>query len=192
MNQNYIVNENQLQKILEQIVPAKTNVKKIKEQEEPNLTPDFYKNVYNPEDKSITGAYTIYDETDKMVEVLNIQELKSDKGLYMDGAEPYNIKINKVKLPKSQIEIIGPVEGKDNFVYIKIPYWLFKKQTNELTTKKLNGLKKINFTPYQYKDNEFLSMLNDSKIIDHLTTSNPDSTTKSWVNSVGRRYNPEE
>lgn len=163
-----------------------------KSNEDTTITPDFYKNVYNPEDKSIVGAYTIYDETDKMVEVLNIQELKSDKGIYMDGAEPYNIKINKVKLPKSQIEILGPVEGKDNFVYIKIPYWLFKKQPNELTTKRLNMLKRINFTPYQYKDNDFLLMLNDSKIINHLVSSNPDSTTKSWVNSVGRRYKPQE
>jgi hypothetical protein len=173
------------------------NDENINEQEEDMsdesvITPDFFKNVYNSEDKSIIGAYTIYDETDKMVEVLNIQELKSDKGIYMDGSEPYNVKINKIKLPKSQIEILGPVEGKDNFVYIKIPYWLFKKQSNELTTKRLIGLKKINFTPYQYKDNKFLSMLNDSKIIDHLTTLNPDSTTKSWVKSVGSRYRPEE
>ena len=174
------------------------NIEGLNEQEEepkedtPNLTPDFYKNVYNPEDKSIIGAYTIYDETDKMVELLNVKETLTGKGFYMDGADPYNIKIHKVKLPKSQIEILGPVEGKEGFQYIKIPYWLFKKQSDDLTVKRYPRLKRITFNYFQYRDNEFLKSMSDPKIIDHLVSSNPDGgTTKTWTHSVSRRYEPE-
>lgn len=160
--------------------------------DETSITPDFFKNVYNPDDKSIVGAYTIYDETDKMVELLNITERLTQKGIYMDGAEPYNIKIHKVKLPKSQIEILGPVEGKEGFQYIKIPYWLFKKQSDDLSVKRYPKLKRITFNPFQYKDNEFLKSMSDPKIIEHLVSSNPDDgTTKTWTHSVSRRYNPE-
>jgi hypothetical protein len=174
------------------------NIEGLNEQEEepkedtPNLTPDFYKNVYNPEDKSIIGAYTIYDETDKMVELLNVKETLTGKGFYMDGADPYNIKIHKVKLPKSQIEILGPVEGKEGFQYIKIPYWLFKKQSDDLTVKRYPRLKRITFNYFQYRDNEFLKSMSDPKIIEHLVSSNPDDgTTKTWTHSVSRRYEPE-
>ena len=164
-----------------------------KSNEDTTITPDFYKNVYNPEDKSIVGAYTIYDETDKMVELLNVKEILTNKGFYMDGADPYNIKIHKVKLPKSQIEILGPVEGKEGFQYIKIPYWLFKKQSDDLTVKRYPKLKRITFNQFQYKDNNFLKSMSDPKIIDHLVASNPDDgTTKTWTHSVSRRYKPEE
>jgi hypothetical protein len=204
--------ENELRKwindkfLLDPSLPPKTNdstdidIKGINEQEEeeepkqetPELTPDFYKNVFNPEDKSIIGAYTIYDETDKMVELLNVKEILTGKGIYMDGADPYNIKIHKVKLPKSQIEILGPVDGKEGFQYIKIPYWLFKKQSDDLTVKRYPRLKRITFNYFQYRDNEFLKSMSDPKIIDHLVSSNPDGgTTKTWTHSVSRRYEPE-
>ena len=164
-----------------------------KSNEDTTITPDFYKNVYNPEDKSIVGAYTIYDETDKMIELLNVKETLTGKGFYMDGADPYNIKIHKVKLPKSQIEILGPVEGKEGFQYIKIPYWLFKKQSDDLTVKRYPKLKRITFNQFQYKDNNFLKSMSDPKIINHLVASNPDDgTTKTWTHSVSRRYKPEE
>ena len=203
--------ENELRKwvndkfLLDPPLPPKTDdstdidIEGLNEQEEeepkeetPELTPDFYKNVYNPDDKSIIGAYTIYDETDKMVELLNVKEILTGKGIYMDGADPYNIKIHKVKLPKSQIEILGPVEGREGFQYIKIPYWLFKKQSDDLTVKRYPRLKRITFNYFQYRDNEFLKSMSDPKIIDHLVSSNPDGgTTKTWTHSVSRRYNPE-
>jgi hypothetical protein len=176
-----------------------SNDEEIREQEEESIdepkeiTPDFYKNVYNPDDKSIIGAYTIYDETDKMIELLNVKEILTGKGIYMDGADPYNIKIHKVKLPKSQVEILGPVEGKEGFQYFKIPYWLFKKQSDDLSVKRYPRLKRITFSYNQYRDNEFFKSMSDPKIIDNLVSSNPDGgTTKTWTHSISRRYKPEE
>lgn len=201
--------ENELRKwvndkfLLNPPLPPKTDdsteidIEGLNEQEEepkedtPNLTPDFYKTVFNPEDKSLIGAYMITGETDKMVDILNIKEFKSDKGIYMDGAEPYTIKIYRTKLPKSQIEILGPVEGKEGFEFIKMPYWLFKKMPTELGVKRLTNNRKINFTYEQYRSNEFLKDLNDADVQKQISVLNTDDITPVWVKSVSRRYNPE-
>lgn len=201
--------ENELRKwvndkfLLNPPLPPKTDasseidIEGLNEQEEepkedtPNLTPDFYKTVFNPEDKSLIGAYMITGETDKMVDILNIKEFKSDKGVYMDGAEPYTIKIYRTKLPKSQIEILGPVEGKEGFEFIKMPYWLFKKMPTELGVKRLTNNRKINFTYEQYRSNEFLKDLNDADVQKQISVLNTDDITPVWVKSVSRRYNPE-
>jgi hypothetical protein len=198
--------ENELRKwvndkfLLNPSLPPKTddsteiNPEGINEQDEEinNLTPDFYKTIYNSEDKSIIGAYMITGETDKMVDILNIQEFKSDKGVFMDNAEPYLIQIRKAKLPKSQIEMLGPVEGKEGFEYIKIPYWLFKKVSNDLSIKRLTNKRRISFSNQQYRDNEFLKQLNDPDVVSQMITLNPDDMTGVWVKSVSRRYKSDD
>ena len=202
--------ENELRKwvndkfILDPALPPKTDhstdidIEGLNEQEEeepkeetPELTPDFYKTVFNPEDKSLIGAYMITGETDKMVDVLNIKEYKSDKGIYMDGADPYTIQIHRTKLPKSQIEIIGPVEGKEGFEFIKMPYWLYKKMPTELGVKRLTNKRKINFTYEQYRSNDFFKDLNDPNVQKQISVLNTDDITPVWVKSMARRYNPE-
>ena len=202
--------ENELRKwvndkfLLDPALPPKTDnstdidIEGLNEQEEeepkeetPELTPDFYKTVFNPEDKSLIGAYMITGETDKMVDVLNIKEYKSDKGIYMDGADPYTIQIHRTKLPKSQIEILSPVEGKEGFEFIKMPYWLYKKMPTELGVKRLTNKRKINFTYEQYRSNEFLKDLNDPNVQKQISVLNTDDITPVWVKSMSRRYNPE-
>jgi hypothetical protein len=184
-------------------LPQKTDdstnidVEGINEQEEeskeetPELLPDFYKTVFNPEDKSLIGAYMITGETDKMVDILNIKEYKSDKGIYMDGADPYTIQIHRTKLPKSQIEILSPVEGKEGFEFIKMPYWLYKKMPAELGVKRLTNKRKINFTYDQYRNNDFIKDLNDPNVQKQISVLNTDDITPVWVKSMARRYNPE-
>jgi hypothetical protein len=182
MNKNYIVSESQLQRIIEDVEST---------EETPELTPDFYKTVFNPEDKSLIGAYMITGETDKMVDILNIKEYKSDKGIYMDGADPYTIQIHRTKLPKSQIEILSPVEGKEGFEFIKMPYWLYKKMPSELGVKRLTNKRKINFTYDQYRNNDFIKDLNDPNVQKQISVLNTDDITPVWVKSMARRYNPE-
>ena len=133
----------------------------------------------------------ITGETDKMVDVLNIKEYKSDKGIYMDGADPYTIQIHRTKLPKSQIEILGPVEGKEGFEFIKMPYWLYKKMPTELGVKRLTNKRKINFTYEQYRSNDFFKDLNDPNVQKQISVLNTDDITPVWVKSMARRYNPE-
>lgn len=202
--------ENELRKwindkfLLNPPLPPKTdsstdiNPEGINEQEETpteesnELSPDFYKTVFNPEDKSLIGAYMITGETDKMIEILNIKEFKSDKGLYMDGADPYTIQIYRTKLPKSQIEILGPVEGKEGFEFIKMPYWLYKKMQTELGVKRLTNKRKINFTHEQYRNNDFFKDLNDPNVQKQISVLNTDDITPTWVKSLARKYNPEK
>jgi hypothetical protein len=155
-----------------------------------DLSPDFYKSVFNPEDKSLIGAYMITGETDKMVDILNIKEYKSDKGIYMDGADPYTIQIHRTKLPKSQIEILGPVEGKEGFEFIKMPYWLFKKMPTELGVKRLTNKRKINFTNDQYR-NDFFKELTDPNVQKQISVLNKDEITPIWVKQFSKRYVPE-
>lgn len=202
--------ENELRKwindkfLLNPPLPPKTdsstdiNPEGINEQEETpteesnELSPDFYKTVFNPEDKSLIGAYMITGETDKMIEILNIKEFKSDKGMYMDGADPYTIQIYRTKLPKSQIEILGPVEGKEGFEFIKMPYWLYKKMQTELGVKRLTNKRKINFTHEQYRNNDFFKDLNDPNVQKQISVLNTDDITPTWVKSLARKYNPEK
>ncbi len=202
--------ENELRKwindkfLLDPSLPPKTDnstdidIEGLNEQEEeepkeetPELTPDFYKTVFNPEDKSLIGAYMITGETDKMVDILNIKEYKSDKGIYMDGADPYTIQIHRTKLPKSQIEMLGPVEDKEGFEFIKMPYWLYKKMPTELGVKRLTNKRKINFTYDQYRSNDFFKDLNDPNVQKQISVLNTDDITPVWVKSMSRRYNPE-
>ena len=201
--------ENELRKwvndkfLLDPALPVKTDnstdiePEGINEQEEESidkpkdLTPDFYKTVFNPEDKSLIGAYMITGESDKMVDILNIKEFKSDKGVYMDNSDPYTIQIYRTKLPKSQIERLGPVEGKEGFEFIKIPYWLYKKMPTELGVKRLTNKRKINFTYDQYRSNDFFKDLNDPNVQKQISVLNTDDITPVWVKSVARRYKPE-
>jgi hypothetical protein len=71
---------------------------------------DFNTTTYNSGDKSIVGAYMIIDETDKMIELMNINEIEKNTSIYVDNARPYRINVKRSKLPKSQIEILGVIQ----------------------------------------------------------------------------------
>ena len=121
------------------------------ENENNNFEPQYDKLVYNPDDKTITGAYMITGESDKTIDVLNIIETEVFGSTFMDGSIPYSIKIGRAKLPKSQIEILGPVEGKEGLSYIKIPYWLYKKLSDKLRISRIEGDELLTITKRQYE-----------------------------------------
>jgi len=140
------------------------------EKEEGNF--DFNFTEYEPETKSIVGAYYIADDFPKQITVLNGQEVVDERSVkYTGGIEPINFYVNTVKLPKSQIEILDQVEGKDDFYFIRIPYWLFKKFGKDLQVSRVKGPKRvINFTAYnnhRYKD-DILNYVNQT-IDDEIT-----------------------
>ena len=151
MNKEYIINESQLQRIIEDIDNPK------------DLTPDFNKSLYNPDDKSVIVSYMITNDLPNMIEVLNIQENLDNSGLFMDGAESYNIDIHFSKLPKSQIEILGDVPNKEGFVFIKLPYWLYKKNSRELSIRRYPKLKRLSIARSQV-NKYFLKLLNDPNV----------------------------
>lgn len=175
MNKNYIVSESQLQRIIEDI--DDTN----------DLTPDFNKSVYNPEDKTIIAAYMITNDLPNMVEILNIQENLDNSGLFMDGAESYNIDIHFSKLPKSQIEILGDVPEKEGFSFIKIPYWLYKKNPKNLSIKRYPKLKRLSIARFQV-NKDFLKLLNDPNVEKYFNVIDTDDTSQQRFKMYKEQY----
>jgi hypothetical protein len=153
---------------------------------------DFNTTTYNSGDKSIVGVYMIIDETDKMIELMNINEIEKNTSIYVDNARPYRINVKRSKLPKSQIEILGDVEGKEGFNYIKIPYWLFKKLSDELEIKRIKGKKRISIDGAQLKSDLFKKDINDPNVKKYISISDPDETTQRLLHYSSIRNKPKE
>jgi len=137
---------------------------------------DFNKITFIPEDKSIVGAYMITGEDDKTIDILNIKEIHPENKYYMDNAKVYHLNIKKAKLPKSQIEILTDVEGKEEFDFIKIPYWLYKKLEFDLKVERLEGKKRLDITARQSKDKNFLAQISDPNVERYISVVNPDKS----------------
>lgn len=137
---------------------------------------DFYKTTYNPEDKTIVGAYMITGEDEKTIDVLNIKETHPENKFYMDGAKVYYLNVKKIRLPKSQIEILSNVEDKEGFNFIKIPYWLYKKLEFDLGVERIKGKKRLDITAKQSKDKNFLGQISNPNVERYLSVVNPDKS----------------
>ena len=185
--------------LLDPPLPSKTNnstdinPEGINEQEDDSieepkdLTPDFNKSVYNPDDKSVVAAYMITNDLPNMIEVLNIQENLDNSGLFMDGAESYNIDIHFSKLPKSQIEILGDVPGKEGFVFIKIPYWLYKKNPKDLSIRRYTKLKRLSISRPQV-NKDFLKLLNDPNVEKYFNVIDTDDVSQQRFRMYKQQY----
>jgi len=134
--------------------------------------PNFHKSTYNPDDKSYIAAYKIVDDSsDKFIEVLNIHENEVGRN-FMDGKETYEISIHKFKLPKSQIKILDDNTGFEGFKFIKIPYWLVKKDPTQYKIKRLNKKKRLS-NKYNYVVDS-ISQKVDDDVVDYLITTDGD------------------
>lgn len=149
---------------------------------------NFYRSTYNSDDKSIVGAYMIVGETDKMIEVMNIKETKKTTSIYMDYAIPYLISIHKIMLPKSQVSIIKPVDSMDNFFYIKIPYWLFKKLSDDLEIRRVEGKKRLTINSRMENDPSFAKKLSDPDVGKYLMVTNPDEMVPIKIKNTIARH----
>jgi hypothetical protein len=171
------------------IVKENQYLKLIEQEEEVDTTPNFNKLVYIPEEKAVIGAYMIVGDTGKMIDVLNIHEQLDNAGLFMDGAEAYNIHIFFSKLPKSQIKILGSVEGKEGFEFIKIPYWLYKKMSKELSIKRYSKLKRLSIARNQVNDN-FFKMINNPDVERYFNIIDTDDISQQRFKSYQKYYKP--
>ena len=149
---------------------------------------DFNKSVYIADEKAIIGAFYIKKETDKAYEILNIKEYQRDS-VFMDGANPYSVSIHTTFLPKSQCKIIKPVEGKEGFFYIKVPYWLYKEKTDLQIRRLPARLKRISIKNDDFNKKDFLKMFGNPDIIKYFQGSNPDNITAQYIASYAKRGN---
>ena len=119
---------------------------------------DFFKGEYEPETKSYVGAYMVGEETPKQLEVYNIIERPDKDAYFMSGHQPYSVSLRKAMLPLSQIEILGDVPGKEGFKFIRMPYWFFKKNQNDLRISRLDEKKMLYIAGYDRKDENMLRL----------------------------------
>jgi len=135
-------------------------------------TPNFYKSIFNADDKSYIAAYKIVDDSsDKFIEVLNIQENEVGR-MFFDKKETYVISIHKFRLPKSQIKILDDDTGFEGFKFIKIPYWLVKKDPQQYKIKRLNKKKRL-ANKYNYPVDDLLNKV-DEDVVDYITQTDGD------------------
>ena len=160
----------------------------------PEIEPvyDFYRTVYNPEDKSITGAYMITGEDENTIEVMNIKEMIRENRIYMDNAKEYSLNIQKFNLPKSQVEVLGKDEQMEGFNYIKIPYWLYKKMIDQLEVIRIKDKKRPDVPLYQTKNKSFIKKLSDPDVLKYISITNPDKAGIANLKYAIQRYNVEE
>jgi hypothetical protein len=157
-----------------------------------NPSYDFNKTTYVPEDKSIVGAYMITGEDDNNIQILNIKEMARENRFFMDNAQDYYLNIQKFNLPKSQVEVLGEVEGMEGFNYIKIPYFLYKKMIDQLEIIRIKGKKRAKVSYPQSRDNRFLKKLNNPDVLKYISITNPDKSGMDNLLYASKRYQPEE
>jgi hypothetical protein len=174
------------------------NIYRIKEvmgvilEQEDSLMFDFNKTTYVPEDKSIVGAYMITGEDNNSIQILNIKEMVNENSIFMDNAQPYNLNVQQFNLPKSQVTVIGEVEGMEGFNYVKIPYFLYKKMIDQLEIVRIKGKKRVKVSYPQSRDNRFLKKLNNPDVLKYISITNPDKSGMDNLLYAAKRYNPEE
>lgn len=93
---------------------------------------DFMKGEYEADTKSYVGSYLVGEETPKQLEVYNIRQYPDNDSFFVSGHKPYSMSLHKTMLPVSQIEILDDVPGKDGFKFIRMPYWFYKKNMEDL------------------------------------------------------------
>ena len=143
-------------------------------------TPNFYKSIFNADDKSYTAAYKIVNNTsDKFIEVLNIQENEVGR-MFFDKKETYVISIYKFRLPKSQINILDDDTGFEGFKFIKIPYWLVKKDPQQYKIKRLNKKKRL-ANKYNYPVDDLLNKVDDD-VVDYIKVTDGDKESIRKIN----------
>jgi hypothetical protein len=145
-----------------------------------NIEYDFNDSNYDAASKSITAAYMIVEDSEKTITVLNIKEFSDRIAVFMDGHKPYTIEVNKVRLPKSQIEIIGEVSDMPGFNWIKIPYWLVRNNPG-LKIQRIKGKKRFsNHSIRMHSKLDIKTM--DSDVLKYLSITDKDERTAININ----------
>ena len=146
---------------------------------------DFYKTTYIAEEKAVIGAYYIREEYERSLIVLNIQENLFEDRIMGDGSKVYWISPHMVRLPISQIEILSDVPNKENFKYIKIPYWLFKKNSG-LEIKRIEGKKMVSFTRGQI-NKSFVDKIDDTEVRKYFDITSSSEQESKTLDSISKR-----
>ena len=164
--------------IVKPVVVPKKNMYSDRLSGEDDLELDFNKSEYLEDEKAIIGAYFITKDSKNSIEVMNIKEFASETATFMDGSTPYTVTFHKVTLPKSKIEVLSEVEGKPGFFYIKLPYWLFQANRDDLFIKRVKDVKGLDVRDAQLGDKVFMKSFKDPDVLKYISISDPGSFKK--------------
>jgi hypothetical protein len=154
-----------------------------------NVNLDFYKTTYVPEDKSVIGAYFITEKTNTTIKILNLKEHKDQKSVFYDNATPYTISVYYATLPTTKVQILFEDEYRKGFFYLKIPYWLFKNESDNLEIKRISQpLKRFSYKSADLKYKDLIDAINNEHIFNYIKYSNFDKKSynnlKSYANNI--------
>lgn len=164
--------------IVKPVIVPKKNMYADRLSAEDDLELDFNKSEYLEDEKAIIAAYFITKDSDNSIEVMNVKEFASETATYMDGSTPYTVTFHKVTLPKSKIEILDEVEGKPGFFYIKMPYWLYQANKDDLFIKRVKDTKGLDIRDAQLGDKTFMLSFKDPDVLKYISSSDPGSVRK--------------
>ena len=163
---------------------------------------------------SYIGAYMIIDPVTEFdtynttsvagetgsITVLNLQEREDTRCFFADGRIPYTFIPYKVRLPKSQIQILGPVDNMEGFFWIKIPKWLVIRNivNNDETSKwpiqclKIVRVNKMKKGDRRVSNNSIFTKSLKPEMIDdnvrkYISSIDKDNRSNINVDSISRR-----
>jgi hypothetical protein len=152
---------------------------------------DFNKSIFIPVENVIIAPYMITKDNESSIEVLNIKEYASQSASFWDEATPYTVTFHRLTLPKSQITILNDVEGKEGFKYIRIPYWLYKKNSDDLTIKRCVGtyhkMKRLDVRDAGLSNHEFMRNFKDTNVQKYFKATDSDERTHQLINIYNSR-----
>jgi hypothetical protein len=123
---------------------------------------DFYKSKYIEDEKSIICAYYVDKIDDRSITIINLQENEMEDRVSLAGNIFYWVNPVIVRIATSQLEIISDVPGKENYKFVKIPYWLYKRNRG-LEIKRINKTKNLSYIKSQV-NKDFIDKLKDERI----------------------------
>ena len=89
----------------------------------------------------------------------------------------YDITIKRTTLDRSKIEILEDVPGKAGFVYIKIPYNVYKSDQENLEVERVKGLKRLSIPAVKMENKYFAYNFRDIDVVNYIKITNDDSRT---------------
>lgn len=176
---------------LKEFKPVLTTKEEPKKNMYKDIELNFNKSIFVPVENVIIAPYMIVKDNESSIEILNIKEYTSETGAFWDEATPYTVTFHRLTLPKSQITILEDVIDKNGFKYIRIPYWLYKKNTEDLTIRRCIGtyhkMKRLDIRDVGLNNHEFMRNFKDPNVEKYLKTTDSDERTHQLINIYKNR-----
>jgi hypothetical protein len=152
---------------------------------------DFMKGEYEADTKSYVGSYLVGEETPKQLEVYNIRQYPDNDAFFISGHKPYSMSLHKAMLPVSQIEILGDVPGKDGFKFIRMPYWFYKKNMEDLKIQRVGDQRALYMKGWHRKPQQLEKLFDPmfEKYFEHIVYDELDQTKYDITKMNHKKFN---